>query len=73
MGQEEHEMSTDEFAELRKQVQDIHNALLGSFENEGIVSRINKLESKVATFQKAILGAGVAIGGLLLDAVKGLF
>ena len=76
MGQEEHEMSNEDFAELKSMMQDIQEikkALLGDYACEGLVSRINKLEETISIFKKVLGAIGLAILGLILDAAKGLF
>jgi tetrahydromethanopterin S-methyltransferase subunit G len=49
-------MSADEMDELKNKVDEIHKALLGDFEKEGLVRRVDTLEKKQKFFINVIYG-----------------
>jgi len=55
-------MSECDVNELKTQVNEIHDALLGGFEKEGLISRINKLEAAL----KNAIGAGKVVLGIVV-------
>lgn len=66
-------MSADELEELRRQVDEIHKALLGDFENAGIVSRLRKLEDRASIHNKVMIAIGTAVLTLIVNAIKTFF
>lgn len=63
-------MSADEMEELKKQIDEIHHALLGDFENQGIVSRLRKLEDRANTINKVLIAIGTAVLGLIVNTIR---
>ena len=60
-------MSADELDELRKKVDEIHKALLGDFECQGLFSRMRKLEDRSAFVNKMLLGIGLSTASLIIN------
>lgn len=65
-------MSQDEMDELKRQISEIHKALLGDFENQGIVSRLRKLEDRAANFNRFSIILGTGMLGLVLNLIREL-
>ena len=62
-------MGVDELEELKKKVNEIHKALLGDYDNEGIISRLTKLEERSRVTSKFLSGIAVTVATLIVTAV----
>jgi len=63
-------MSEDTYDELKKQISEIHKALLGDFDNQGIITRLRKLEERAGTHNKIMIAIGTAVLSLIVNAVR---
>lgn len=66
-------MAEDELDELRRKVGEIHAALLGTYDCQGLVSRLRTLENRAATVNKIMVAIGTAVLALMVNAIKALF
>lgn len=63
-------MGIDELEELKRKIGEIHKALLGDFENQGIVSRLRKLEDRSSSINKGLAVIATALVGLIINSIR---
>lgn len=66
-------MAEEELEELRRKVGEIHAALIGTYDCQGLVSRLRTLENRASIVNKVMVAIGTAVLALLVNAVKVLF
>ncbi len=66
-------MSADiDLNELKKKVDEIHIALLGTFDSQGVISRLRLLEDRANIINKIMIAIATAVLALVVNALKAL-
>lgn len=63
-------MSEEIYEQLKKQIDEIHRCLVGDYENQGLVSRLKKLEDRSNGINKALAVVATALVGLIVNTLR---